>query len=104
MMAILSVGLLLFAGVALVIGLAVRFSGRHPVLSGVDATRITDMAALNRYAGHRLLLVPLVAFPLGIAGLERPLVGLFGGFVVALVLIGVVIWIAVGIERFRAPR
>ena len=103
-MVAISVVLLLFSGLMLVIGLAVRFSGRRTVFIVHEPEKVRDMAALNRYVGHRLLLVPLVAFPLGIQGLEIPVVGLIGGFVAGLALVAVLVWVSVGIERFKDAR
>jgi len=103
-MAIISVVLLMFAGITLVAALAVRFSGKDSILSGIDTQNMSNMAAVNRYAGNRLLLVPLVAFPLGFAGLKTPIIGLIGGFVVALTFISVFIWVAIGVERFKNAR
>ena len=100
-MAIISVVLLMFAGITLVAALAVRFSGNDSILSGIDTQNISDMAAANQYAGNRLLLVPLVAFPFGFIGIKTPIIGFIGGFVVALAFIGVFAWIAIGVEKFK---
>ena len=103
-MVAISVVLLLFSGLMLVIGLAVRFSGRSTVFIVHEPEKVKDMAALNRYAGNRLLLVPLVGFPFGVQGLEAPVVGLLGGFVTGLALVAVLIWVSVGVERFKDAR
>lgn len=96
---------LLIAGVILAIAaLAVRFAGNTPILAGVDVTRVQDMAGLNRWAGDRLLLLPIVALGFGIAGVWRPVIGLVGAGFVVLVGIAVVVWILVGAERFHIAR
>jgi hypothetical protein len=45
----------------LLLALAVRFSGSRRILSSVDYAAIEDPAALHRWAGNRLLLLPASA-------------------------------------------
>ena len=103
-MAILSV-LLLLAGVLLgVFALAVRFAGDNAILSGVRKGDVPDMAALNRWAGNRLLVLPAIALGFGAAGLRDPIFGLIGLFVLVVVGFVIIGWVLTGTERFRTSR
>ncbi|WP_374605057.1 hypothetical protein [Arenimonas sp.] len=103
-MAILSV-LLLMAGMLLgVFALAVRFAGDNAILSGIRQGDVSDMAALNRWAGNRLLVLPVVALAFGAAGLREPLYGVAGLFVLLVAGFGIIGWLMLGTERFRVSR
>ena len=103
-MAVLSV-LLLVAGALLgVFALAVRFAGNTAILSGIREGDVPDMAALNRWAGNRLMLLPVVALGFGAAGLREPLYGLAGLFVLLVAGFGIIGWLLLGAERFRVSR
>lgn len=100
----LGIALLAISPVLGVVALAVRYAGaRARPLTGVDYHRVHDAAALHRWAGRRLAILPATAFLLGLAslrmpGLALPLTGLF-----ALVSMVVGAWIALGAERFNRP-
>lgn len=100
-MAVLSI-LLLLAGLLLgMMALAVRFAGDNAILSGTRPGDVPDMAAMNRWAGNRLLLLPLVALGFGAAGLREPVYGLVGLFVLLVVGFATIAWLLIGAERFR---
>lgn len=103
-MAILSV-LLLMAGLLLgAFALAVRFAGDDAILSGVRKGDVPDMGALNRWAGNRLLLLPVVAIGFGAAGLSNPIYGLVGVFVLLAAGFVVIARLITGMERRQHER
>ena len=103
-MAIFSVVLLLVTPILLIAALAVRHAGSARVLNSIDYSNVTDPAGLNRWAGNRLLLLPLLSLASGALSLGRPVLAIVGGGVVMLAAVLVVIWIGVGSEGFRAAR
>lgn len=103
-MAIFAVLLLIASGILAAAALAVRFAGNTAVLAGVDLSNVRDMTLLNRWAGNRLLLLPLVALGFGGAGLSRPALGLVGLGVLLVLGIVVIVWIMVGADKFRVAR
>ena len=100
----LGIALLAISPVLGAVALVVGYAGaRARPLTGVDYRRVHDAAALHRWAGRRLAILPATAFLLGLAslrmpGLALPLAGLF-----ALVSMVVGAWIALGAERFNRP-
>ena len=92
----------LLAPILLMVALAVRFAGRSRVLNTVDYARVVDAAALHRWAGNRLLILPLCCALGGWASLSWPSWALpvFGAMLVAL--LAMAIWICLGAERFYA--
>lgn len=90
--------------ILLLVALGVRFAGDRQVLNSIDYSTIVDREGLHRWAGNRLVLLPLVAGLFGALSLNRPVFGLVGGFVVMLLGIAVWIWIATGSDRFRRLR
>lgn len=100
-MAIFGILLLVITPILLVAALAVRFAGNRRVLNSIDYSRIEDPTGFNRWAGNRLFALPLVSFLFGATSLGRPSLGIIGCGTVVLVGILMVIWIAVGSDRFR---
>ena len=90
----------LVAAILLIAALAVRFAGTNRILNIVDYARVADIPALHRWAGNRLLLLPLVSAAIGLAGLRYPALAipLIAGLVMAV--LGVVMWIAAGSGKF----
>lgn len=85
----------------LAVALAVRFAGKAAVMTGVDYTRVDQPAALHRWAGRRLMLLPLVFLITGVlswqaGGLALVLLGL--GIAAGLV---VAVWVMLGAEKFQ---
>ena len=55
--------ILVFHGVLLTfIALLVRFSGNNAVLAGSKESGIKNLAKFNKWAGNRLLFLPILAF------------------------------------------
>ena len=90
--------------VLLVAGLAVRFGGTSRVLNLVDYSQISDIPALNRWAGNRLLLLPVASLMLAVLCLRDPSASAAALAAFVMVIVGVVIWIAVGSSRFKSRR
>ena len=103
-MAIFAVLLLISGAILAVAALAVHFAGNAAVVAGVDLSQVRDLATFNRWAGNRLLLLPVVALGFGYAGLTRPILALAGLAVLVVLGIVVVVWILVGAEKFRVVR
>ena len=85
----------------LAVALAVRFAGEAEVMTGVDYARVDQPAALHRWAGLRLMLLPLVFLTTGVlswqaGGLALVLLGL--GIAAGLV---VAVWVMLGAEKFQ---
>ena len=97
--------LLIVAGCILAaVALAVRFAGDNAILSGVQLGDVPDMAELNRWAGNRLLVLPVVSLAFGVAGLRDLVYGLVGVGVLAVVGFATIMWLMLGTERFRTQR
>ena len=90
----------LAAGILLIAALAVRFAGTNRILNIVDYARVTDIPALHRWAGNRLLLLPLVSAAIGLASLRHPALALPLIIVLVMAVLGVVMWIAAGSGKF----
>jgi hypothetical protein len=103
-MALLAIFLLFIGGVLAIAAFAVRFGGNTTVLTGLQPQAIHDMAALNRWAGNRLLLLPVAAFGFGIAGLRQPIYAVVGLAVLVVLGFAVIAWLMLGAERFRVAR
>ena len=103
-MAVLSIFLIVAGAILAAIALAVRFAGDNAILSGVRPGDVPNMAELNRWAGNRLLVLPVVSLAFGVAGLRDPVYALVG--VGALVIVGfaTIMWLMVGTERIRTNR
>lgn len=101
-MAAFSILLLVVTPILLVAALAVRFAGNRRVLNSIDYSSNTDLVGLNRWAGNRLFALPVVSFLFGAASLSRPALAIVGCGTVALVGVLVMVWIAVGSDRFQS--
>ena len=103
MNAILAIIQLALVPILLAVALGVRFVGSARALNVVDYARVADPVALHRWAGNRLLLLPVASMPAGLASWHWPAWALLfaGGAVLAALLVG--IRIALGAERFQAP-
>ncbi len=95
---------ILLGSVVLLAGLMVRRAGEARIMSIVDSARISDVTAVNRWAGNRILLVSGLAFALSTVTLRWPDLSfpLLGAFMLV-VLIGVSS-VAAGSSRFQAVR
>jgi hypothetical protein len=87
----------------LAVALAVRFAGSARILNSVDYARVEDAAALHRWAGNRLLLLPAAALSAGLVSLRFAPLALPLLFASVLWLIAVAIWVTVGSDRFFRP-
>ena len=102
MEALLAIVQLLLVPVLLGIALAIRFAGTSTPLNGVDYSRVKDPSALHRWAGNRLLLLPLGYAISGAASLLQPSVALLAFMAMALAVLGVAIWVTLGAESFQS--
>ena len=102
MNALLAIIQLLLVPLLLAVALGVRFAGSSRPLNNVDYARVQDPAALHRWAGNRLLLLPAGFLLSGIASLQKPGISpvLFGLMLVASLCIAV--WLALGAEKFNS--
>ncbi|MCW5617472.1 MAG: hypothetical protein LC130_04815 [Bryobacterales bacterium] len=87
--------------VLLVIALAVRFAGSAKPLNIVDYSRVRDPAALHRWAGNRLLLLPLGFAIAGVVSFRHPEMALLILAATTLFAIGLAVWLAIGARRFQ---
>ena len=85
MNALLAIIQLLLVPILLAVALGVRFAGSSRPLNNVDYARVQDPAALHRWAGNRLLLLPAGFLLSGVASLQKPGISpvLFGLMLVA---------------------
>src|SRR5690606_1977614 len=60
MAAVLAIVQFALVPILLAVALAVRFAGTSKPLNVVDYARVSDPVALHRWAGNRLLLLPVV--------------------------------------------
>ncbi|WP_152619981.1 hypothetical protein [Lysobacter sp. A03] len=102
MEALLAIVQLLLVPVLLVVALATRFAGTSKPLNIVDYSRVSDAPALHRWAGNRLLVLPLGFCISGAISLLEPTVSLPMFVIMTLAILGVGIWIALGAERFQS--
>lgn len=101
----LGVALLALSPILAAVAVAVRYAGADArPLAGVDYRRVHDVAALHRWAGRRLAILPAAAFGLGLAALRMPALALplTGLFAIISVVVGA--WLGLGAERFNRPR
>jgi hypothetical protein len=77
------------------------FAGRAQRLANIDYSRVADPAALNRWAGLRMLVLPVVSLlNAALAGFALvPGVWLWCAFVAAVAT--VVLWTVLGARRFQ---
>ena len=89
---------------AVAVAVAIRSAGQAKPLNVVDYARVADPAALHRWAGNRLLLLPSAFLASGIASWQFPALALLflGGATLACLCVA--IWIALGAESFTRTR
>ncbi|KGM52341.1 hypothetical protein N792_04370 [Lysobacter concretionis Ko07 = DSM 16239] len=97
---LLAIVQLLLVPILLGVGLAVRFAGSSRPLNVVNYANVKDAAALHRWAGNRLLLLPVGFLISGLVSLREPGLSalLFGIMVAAILIVG--IWLTLGAEKF----
>ena len=101
MNAILTIVQFILVPILLIAALAVRFAGNAKPLNFVDYRKVGDASALHRWAGNRLLILPLLLLISGLLSLwHTSLAWLLFGVVVVLILI-VATWLGLGAERFQ---
>ena len=88
--------------ILLVVALAVRFAGGAKTLNVVDYARVPDPVALHRWAGNRLLVLPLLFLVGGYISYAFPTLALLILGAATVACLGVVAWLAVGAERFQS--
>lgn len=81
--------------------MAIFLAGTSRPLNLVDYSRVSDPAALHRWAGTRLLLMPVAFLVGGLVSFNSPGVALpvLGATTVVCVCAGA--WVALGAERFQ---
>ncbi|KAB2900277.1 MAG: hypothetical protein F9K31_05470 [Dokdonella sp.] len=80
--------------VLLVIALAVRFAGNSKPLNIVNYANVKDTTALHRWAGNRLLILPIAFAAAGVLSLKDP--------ALALPLLGATVWLVIGLCIYLA--
>ena len=90
--------------ILLVVALAVRFAGNAHILNVVNYAQVADVAALHRWAGNKLLVLPLLSVVIGLVSLRSPSLAFPLVFVLATAIVAVAIWVAVGSARFGVGR
>ena len=90
----------LAAGILLIAALAVRFAGMNRILNIVDYARVNDIEELHRWAGNRLLLLPLVSVAIGALSQRNPALAIPLIIVLVMAVMGMVMWIAAGSGKF----
>lgn len=92
---------ILLVPVLLVVALAVRFAGASRPLNIVDYDRVDEPDRLHRWAGHRLLVLPIAFLASGLTSFRYPMlsVALFAAMLVALLTVGILL--ASGAGKFE---
>lgn len=88
--------------ILLVVALAVRFAGGAKPLNVVDYARVSDPVALHRWAGNRLLVLPLLFLVGGYISYAFPTLALLILGAATVACLCVVAWLAVAAERFQS--
>lgn len=99
---ILAIVQLILVPLLVVVALAVRSAGSSKPLNIVDYARVTDPAALHRWACTRLLLLPAVFLVGGLASFRSPELALLFFGAATVVCLCVAVWVALGAERFQS--
>ena len=89
------------APVLLVVALAVRHAGASRPLNGVDYARIAQPDRLHRWAGNRLLLLPLACAASGVVSWRIPAAAWVCLGLACVACLWVAVWITLGAERFQ---
>jgi hypothetical protein len=100
----LSIGLFVATLAFLVYALVVRFARDSRPLNFVQYARVGDPAALHRWTGNRLLLLPVASLVGAVVAFRMPAPPLLILLAWALVVVAVVLWLAVGAGKFHQPR
>jgi hypothetical protein len=92
--------ILVFHGVFLAfIALLVRFAGNTEILARSPHCEVKDIRRLNKWAGNRLFLLPVLAFSFAQLSIESVGAGILGLMVLWIAIFGVIIWINIGSKR-----
>lgn len=75
-------------------------AGDTHVLAGSKRSGIRDVARLNRWAGNRFLILPVIAFAMAWRSADDVAAGIQGIMYLWAAAFGVVIWISIGSKRF----
>ena len=90
--------------VLLVVALAVRFAGNSKPLNIVNYATVKDTAALHRWAGNRLFILPLAFAIAGVVSLKDPALALPLLGATTLLVIGLCVYLAIGSRKFESTR
>jgi hypothetical protein len=82
------------------ITLLLWFAGDRHVLAGSKRCGIRDVARLNRWAGNRFLILPLIAFTSARLSVADASAGFWGVLLLYTAIFGVIIWISIGGRKF----
>lgn len=92
--------ILVFHGVFLTfIALLVRFAGNAEILARSSHCEVKDVRRLNKWAGNRLLIPPVLAFSFAQLSIESVGQGVMGLMLLWIAIFGVIIWISIGSRR-----
>ncbi len=86
--------------ILLAVALAVRFAGTSQILNIVDYARVANVTGLHRWAGNRLLLLPVISLLLGVLSLYQPAYSVICIILFVVSVISVVVWLAIGSNQF----
>jgi hypothetical protein len=86
--------------ILLAIALAVRFAGTSKILNIVDYARVSNIPDLHRWAGNRLLVLPLISSSLGVLSFYQPNYSIICFVLFVVSVISVVIWLAISSSQF----
>ncbi len=82
------------------IALLVRFGGNFPTLAGTKRFAVKDIAAYNKWAGNRLLLLPVAALVIARFSVGSLAASTFGLILLWAVIIAVLVWVCGGVKEF----
>jgi hypothetical protein len=96
-----SVVLVIFIPIALIVACGVRFGGDSRLLNLVDYSQLSDIPSFNRWAGNRLLLLPMIAITCAVLSLKQPALAVPMLIVFILAFLAIVYWVAIGASKFH---
>ena len=95
-----AIALLVATPILLAVALAVRFAGSNQILNIIDYKRVTSVPDLHRWAGNRLLLLPVISLVLGVFSLYQPAYSVICFILFVLSVISVAVWLAISSSQF----
>ena len=102
MAAILAIVQFALVPLLLLVALSVRFAGASRPLNVVDYALVRDPLALHRWAGNRLLILPVAFLIGGYASYRFPSIALLAFGAATVTCLVTAVWLALGAERFQS--